>query len=283
MPEMDLGDIASLDLTKECEMSGALGDAGFRLMAYLTWPRDESRRRQFLVATAASALGEIEGKPPEAYDEIGDVYAGNAEWQQLRSDAMAMIADKHFRAHGGYSTVAGAPGFETLNEEIVAKSKQTLAVGELLHTVRCIAQFHREVAGGASVNKAVKVMGARADVPGALRNRAGLMEAWSEFKPVAHVCAALTEAYDHVGERAKAMSEDEPFFGRLGWTLAVARDYQEFMTTFIPHGRREGLVLVEESWTIPAGLTLPNVQIGTGVLSPKAIEALRNYKAPKRP
>ena len=65
MPEMDLGDIHSLDLTTKCKMSGARGDAAVRLTAYLTWPGDEAHRKRYLASMGASALGGMEGGPGE--------------------------------------------------------------------------------------------------------------------------------------------------------------------------------------------------------------------------
>jgi hypothetical protein len=286
MPEMDLGDIRSLDLTAECKMSGALGDAASRMMSYVTWPRDESRRKQYLASMGAVALGDFENKLPEAFGEIGVAYARNSDWSALQREVMEQLAERHFRPHGGFRVVANSPAIEALNCEIATKSKQTLAVGQLLYVIRCMAEYHSEIKGGASLSKAVEVMEACIDAKGALRNRSGLMAAWSEFKCVAHVCAALTEthakAHKHGGAFAKAISEGGAFFAGLGWTLAVAHDYQQFMTGFIPHGQPKPLVSIEEALTLPAGVVLRTVKGSTGALPPKAIEAMQSYKAPKR-
>ena len=93
------------------------------------------------------------------------------------------------------------------------------------------------------------------DAEGALRHRTGLIDAWSEFKPVAHICAALTEASAIAckfgGEVAKEIYGGAAFVSGLGRTLAVARDYYVFMTTFTPHGQRKPLVSPEASWNSP--------------------------------
>ena len=65
MPEMDLGDIRTLDLTTDAEFSGAMGNAGLRLFAYFSWPKTEERRKQFMATHGALALHEMSKSTPE--------------------------------------------------------------------------------------------------------------------------------------------------------------------------------------------------------------------------
>jgi hypothetical protein len=65
-------------------------------------------------------------------------------------------------------------------------------------------------------------------------------------------------------------------------TLSVALNYQQFMTSFKPHGRRTALVPLEVAWTVPPAARIVEMQASTGPLPAEGGQVLGSYRAPKR-
>ena len=285
MPEMDLGAIEALDLTRPCEMSGALGDAAQRLLTYMAWPNDETRRKQYMSTLGATIIADMENATPEDFGDLGIAMARQADWEQLRKEVVERLSDRHFRPHGGFSMVASAPGFEALASEVGKKTRAWCATGQLLYTVRCIAEFHKDVPGGASVKKGVELMTNFVKGSDAIKDRTRIMDAWAVFKPVAHLCAAFTEAaaiaLKFGGPVKREIVDGAPFFSGLGRTLAVARDYEKFMTSFEPHGQRFPLVSPESAHRVPEKARLRSMPASINPLPTEMVDALKDYRAPK--
>lgn len=283
MPEMDLGTIESLDLTGPCELSGALGDAGYRLATYLTWPDNERRRRQYLATLGASALADIENEPLEG-ETVEFAKAHPIEWEKIRRASIEKIMNTHFRPHGGFASLVEGPGWAALCAEMDKHASAWIATGRILYLIRCIAEYHPEVRGGASVKKAVALVSRFVEEEDAIKDRSRLVAAWSRFKPVAHLCAALLEA------ASAASKEDGPlrqeilggafYFQGLGRTLAVARDYQQFVTSFVPHAQREPFVRADRILGVPAKARIRPMSASIRPLSPEMLETLADYRAP---
>jgi hypothetical protein len=112
------------------------------------------------------------------------------------------------------------------------------------------------------------------------------MEAWAQYRSVAHLCAAFTEAAAIAvklgGDVRKEIEDGGVFFSGLGRTLAVARNYQNFMTTYCPHGRRAPLVPIADVWEVPSAAKLKPMSASIDKLPPIGVRALTNYRAPKR-
>jgi hypothetical protein len=70
-------------------------------------------------------------------------------------------------------------------------------------------------------------------------------------------------------------------FAELGTTLAIARDIQDFATTFIPHGHTGPLLDRRKLWTVPSDLRLPPVEASVPPLPSYLLDALRKYSAPQ--
>jgi hypothetical protein len=286
MPDLELAEASDLDLTKECPMSGGLGSAAFKLLAYIVWPDTPTRRNEYLATMGALAIGEMETMTPEDFGAVGRQAAATHDWEKLRKQVVADMFEKRIAPFGGISTVAMACGLEALSREIEKSQARTTAVGQLLYTIRCIAEHHPDARGGASVKKAVEIVTRMArDRPGAIKDRTRLMEAWKRSKTVAHLCAALVEGaaigVKYGGSVRKEVEQGALFFSGLGRTLAVALDYQRFMTTFTPHGQSAPLVPASDAWLIPSQLTLREMSASTGRLSDVSSEILRTYRAPK--
>jgi hypothetical protein len=274
LPDMDLGPIEALDLTEPCEMSGAVSDAGVRLLTYMAWPDDEIRRKQFLATLAAEAIGELQSLPPPGFGAT------------FRQHMIELMLEKHFHPHGGFSAVAAAPGLDALRSEIASKTPGWCAAGQLLFTIRCIAEFHADIRGGASVKKAVELMTRFVAGKDAIKDRTRIMAIWARFKPVAHLCAAYTEAaaiaLKYGGTVRQEILDGATFFSGLGRTLAVARDYQAFMTAFTPQGQKAPLIGPDLVWRVPGRLRLREMSGNISRLPDAMAAALREYRAPKQ-
>src|SRR5262249_54754354 len=128
MPIMDLGDLRSLDLSVEPNFSDALFQAGFRLYAYLHWPNNETRRKQYL-ATRGSIFVANSEQPAlwlrsviSAVDPEGGATA--------EREFLEIARTQHFTPHGGYRTVVYAPGLQELIREAEASTEDWLAAGK---------------------------------------------------------------------------------------------------------------------------------------------------------
>lgn len=277
VPQMNLGSIETLDLTGPCKSSAALEEAAQRLLTYMAWPNEEAPRQQYLAALGAERIGELEKIT------AGDLKS--PDWEQIRKEMIGWVSDRYFQPSGGFGTVASAPSIGSLRLAGAEKTKAWLAVGQLLYTIRCIATFHADVRGGASINKSVELMTRFVSGKNTLSDRTRIMQAWSDFKPVAHLCAAYTEAVaiglKYGGAVQEDIREGAPFFSALGRTLAVAQDYQSFATSFRPHGREAPLIDTDEIFQVPDQTRLREMPASIGPLKDEMIVALRGYRAPK--
>ncbi|MCH7870016.1 MAG: hypothetical protein IH881_20180, partial [Myxococcales bacterium] len=189
MPDLDLGNIADVDLSTSGRSSTERAFAGYRLLACMAWPTDEARREQFLATVTARAIDWLDNlhlveDPDDPLVEL------EADFEAARSQVRSDSFESEFRAHGGYGSVAAAPGveaFRTILENVDARWR---AAGTVLYLIMAIAQHHPEIRGGASVNKAVFLMECFVKGSQFPTNRKDLMAAWSAYKKVAHLCAA---------------------------------------------------------------------------------------------
>jgi hypothetical protein len=278
MPEMDLGQIDSIDLSGPAPLSGALGDAAFRLVSYMTWPSDEVARRHYLAMLGASALADLEHREPQNFGLALD----NDQWARLRQSMMGSVAEEHFHPHGGFSAIVASQSQADQARQIQKARRDWHTAGTLVYTLRSIARHHPELGRGASVRKVVGLMERFYAAPDTVANRTGILEAWARCKRIGHLCAAwLVFAADakkrsQVGESLPA---DYWLVDGLGITLAIARDYQHFLTSYYPHGQRQPLASEDELWLVPRSLTLPPAQAPTAPLPHRALERLRAYQA----
>lgn len=283
MPEMDLGDIRSLNLTGQVEKSDKLFQSGWRLFAYLNWPNDDSMRKRYLATLGAQAIANAENLAPDI-----DLPSVTPEiLEQARRDIIAQTTAIHFTPHGGYQSVALAPGLVQLVRATETVASRWVVAGKTLTIIRQIAKHHPKVRGGASVAKAIDLQVRFTPGGVGIRDRTRLYEAWEEFKSVAHVSAAMIRAA--ILAKAAAQSDrDEllasyPFFQGLGITLAVALDYENFGTKFRSHGQARPILVPDRIWSVPTGLSLPPAgSITPGPLPPEHLDWLKRRIAPKR-
>src|SRR5262249_42769457 len=116
-------------------------------------------------------------------------------------------------------------------------------------------------------------------------NRADIMAAWSEMKPVAHLLCAFLLLWievKHSKPEAGMGEVHDVYFGSFARFLSLARTVQHFGLTFRAHGQRTPLLVRENIWAIPDGLVLPRITLNFERLPDEYMAALKNYRAPVR-
>ncbi len=269
MPELDLGPVDELDLIKPTP-SFALAIAAHRLTAYLAWPNDENRRRQYLATLGATTL--------HGFESLRASRTADILPQPVR-EAKNRVFSEVFLRHGGYGTVSEAPGMGRLKKLMGEAAPRWYVAGTVLCLIMTIHKHHSEIRRGGSVNKAVYLIEQHSE--GLVRkNRKDLLASWAVSKPVAHLCAAIV----HLSERAFHTNGNisvRHLFGEgIGDLLAAAREFQDFATTYRAHGQKGPLLEPSEIFTVAPSLTLPTVMIDLTPLPPQQLAALGKYRAP---
>lgn len=265
MPELDLGDLSGTDLTVQ-PRTVQHAVAGLRLWAYVAWPDDERRRLEFVVTRAARELEELKRRK-----RIGEL-------THAQFEAAQRPVTFEFESHGGLGPMIEAPGLTTLHEEMRRKERQWYVAGMVLCLIMTIQEHYPDVRGGASVNKAIRLM-----EDFARENRKVLWQYWSEKKAISHVCGAIVYLTHLVSQRPKKERHiliARFFFEDIGLLLGYARRFQEFATSYRAHGQNSPLLEPSEIWTVPDSLKLPAVSIKPAPLPPAQLAALRKYQAP---
>jgi hypothetical protein len=277
MPYLNLGNLAGIALDNSPYPSGAIGEAGFRLLSYMAWPADEARRNQFMALQGARALAHLETTRPE---DLGICVVQGVSWEALRKESLEKVKQRHLDPYGGIQSAID-PGADRLNQEASDGLNACLAVGKILDTARRIAEFHPEARGGASINKAVAILDAVASHSG---KRTALMDAWSSHKTVAHLgaafAAAMALARAESAEFRKIMLDGLWYREGIGVTLALALNHQQWGREYIPHGQKSPL-LPDDLWLVPEGLKLPTAKPPMGRLPAELSAVLEKYRAPK--
>ncbi len=269
MPELDLGLVDRLDLSKPAR-SLDLTLAAHRMAAYLAWPNDENRRRQYLATLGATTL--------HGFESLRASRTADILPQPVR-EAENRVFSEVFLRHGGYGTVSEAPGMGRLKKLMGEDTRHWYVAGTVLCLIMTIHKHHSEIRRGGSVNKAVYLIEQHSEGR-VRRNRKDLLASWAGSKPVAHLCAAIV----HLRERAFHTNGNysmRHLFGEgIGELLAAARHFQDFATTYTAHGQKGPLLKPSEIFMVPALLRLPRLVIDLTPLPPKQLVTLTNYRAP---
>ena len=277
MPYMNLGNLAGIVLDDSPRLSGAIGEAGYRLLSYMAWPADEARRNQFMALQGAQALAHIETTQPE---DLGICVVQGVTWETLKKETLEKVKQRHLDPYGGIQSAVD-PGADRLNQEISDGLNACLAVGKILDTARRIAEFHPEARGGASIKKAVTILDA---VDSRSGKRTTLMDAWSSHKTVAHLggafAAAMALTHIETAEFRQRMLDGFWYREGIGVTLALALDHEAWGRKYMPHGQKSPL-LPDDLWRVPEGLKLPAANPPKGRLPAELSAALEKYRAPK--
>jgi len=117
-----------------------------------------------------------------------------------------------------------------------------------------------------------------------------LKEAWRQYKPVAHLCAAyvVTDCVFYAAELARDFMEywqKPPAFyadDAFHQFCHVARAAELFLTTFRPHGQSEPLVPKNMIYSLPQGIFNPSHALFQfPKLTTQELAILEKYRAPK--
>jgi hypothetical protein len=98
VPLIDLGDINSLyldDGTRSPFRSCELGRAGLRLIAYMTWPADNTMRNQFLASLGSAMIGQLDEK-------LSSMAEDNPAAAKVYNDASREVRQHDLLPFGGH-------------------------------------------------------------------------------------------------------------------------------------------------------------------------------------
>ena len=290
MPEIVLG-----DLSKASEVRQAYA----KILATMAWPADEPARRKFLVAIAGDLVGQWEN----LFDEVATLMAApielteedlssssTEEWSYVESNETVQEAwetdSALFNEQGGLIELADAPGISHQFDDLQRRTKHMLTAGFLLFLIRNMTA-HDDLKGGASINKAAWIV-EKLKPPGAHRNVRDILKCWSQFKPVAHWCAALFEYFNESVDAHRSGKTDFPdveerILDDIGRFLGIAEVYEDFAATHVPL-HTVGATLCDRrlQWRVPRPRTWPKVDWPPQRLSPPVLTIAREYNAPRR-
>ena len=159
------------------------------------------------------------------------------------------------------------------------------AAGLILALVRRMAKHHGDLAGGASVNKAVFIL-ERVKLPMVPRNSHDLRRAWKTYKPVAHFCAALFDWFlvalntGGTPEETAAILEEQLNEEFLMF-LTEAESYMEFGLSYRPpRAKAQTLLDPENTWILPEHRPWPMSPMVPAPFDDILMGVAREYRAP---
>jgi hypothetical protein len=228
-------------------------DASFRVLATMFHSDDSEARRRYLQTMSALTLLEIPDNVPKSLLVRAARYARDAEAQ----------IDKASNCAYGW-TVAGDLLLLVLNAAVLAPEHATLA--------RAIRVWTEDQANGRTPEGRKVAASPRS-----------VKEAWSRFKPIAHLCAA----WRIYNDGAQSSEQLDPTSERtLPNFLAAAEIFRSWGEAHhAPSGRkgtkfyRESLLSPAETWKVPPDLVLPKLWLRVPPLTDFAQQSFRNYRA----
>jgi hypothetical protein len=225
-------------------------DHRWRLLAYMAWPNDTSRRDLWMAAQIGTQL-----EPAKVADGAG-ASAGDAD-ATLPYLPAQNASWEYFRLFGGHVPLAQF-ATKALHDEIGRIQLRWARVAEILNRhYDMSAGGHMKQRAGASVGKVIELIAKTSRIKG--RGATRLWTFWAEFKDVAHVIMAALL----LSAEAKVRS------GREGWgqpsqlspyrvvmlapeaVLAVAKSLQKYGLEVAVHARRDPLFDPNTIWRIP--------------------------------
>jgi hypothetical protein len=223
------------------------GNAVLHIMAVMYFPRDEKKQQAFIRAGHAKILGSLQ--------RIRDSSVGTM--QQLWSWAYTYRLEKGFIPAGGFAELANDHQYPDVHKEFEHfMSRGGWVVSDaLLYVLQNAEQGNHQEA---SVNKAIerfeKFMAKSENKNFPLpKERKGLITAWSEFKPAAHLWTAnRIVGIEH--ERGQTDTNVARF-------LAIAEELRCRAEGFVPkHGKRP-IFSPNEVWRTPPDLEVASIEL----------------------
>ncbi len=235
MPEMELR------WTPQAER-----DVWLQIFAYMGWPQNAARRRAQVASYLAGGLG--------ALDKLRAKWRSEGRGTEVLEvvDAVGGAWSSAFQEFGGFSALEPLLSTSVVSPEPFPLG-ELITVGRVLLTVRSISVHHRELHGGGSIEKAAALIECAHGHHGLIiRNEKGIKEAWRKYRNISHLAASWL-----LIENAKVVHDLEGLY----IFLVIAKDFEEFATSFRPHSRKEFLVDQREIWSVPRTLPLFNPRI----------------------
>lgn len=231
-----------------------------KLLGYALFPEDCEGRKAYGASMGILALGNTEKLQNEkaGYDRLSpeQVLLADAGFPAFKR----MVEKKYFEEFGGFQTIMEATTTGRFNRFERENEKNAVALswaGAILFTILRMAEFHTgELRGGPSVRKVIALFEATGGPA-----KSELMGMWSRYKVVAHLGAAAVYMRDYFKDSRFTGDRNEDFFGAFFYRTAelmfIAREFQEFATTYVPKRSHKGpLVDPQTVWKLPPAIFL---------------------------
>lgn len=279
MPILEFGDIW---------VPGGSYCAEIAVRAVMAWPKDSEARKRYTATIMAQHLGELQKiakslpDPAEAPDWV-ETIAAVSEWEDHKTTEATVT--RWFNENGGFLSVASSSSLSDYQKRMTEQTGAWFAAGLILALIYRMATHHTDLPGGASVNKAVFIL-ERVHVPLVPRNSHDLRRAWATYKPVAHFCGALFDAFMASLATTKTQSAAAAEIQRklreeFHEFLAVADAYQQFGLTYAPpRAKGQPILNPSEAWLLPEKKQWEPMPHTPAPLDARLLEAARAYRAP---
>jgi len=260
-----------------------------RLVALMAWPSDESKREALLVSDAAIRLGKL---PKATADRLKFVEGLPLDAEEARQRCEGLVAVTRdlrqfildtFLELGGFERVAAAAPYQEHLENAQKNLRKWYTAGTLLLTLATLAKRHPDLAGGASMGKAV-FLTERWHRSGLLYDSRGrIKEAFAQCRSVAHLCAAfvLLAKISPAGDTSTVALALEGE-GQLENFLSTAAALSRFGAMFTPQGAKEPILPDAATWQVSAAGRETVVTIRLNPFPPAALEVLKDYNPDNR-
>jgi hypothetical protein len=205
-------------------------------------------------------------------DQLLAIYRVRDEVRDLAGDQVISVSENVLKR------LIEAPSYADMRIRATIAAKRAVIAADVLCVIYLMDKF---TLPEPSMNKAVAVVQAYA--PTATYGDGSRMDTsetqirqyWQEFKPVAHLWAAMriNKAYPFTKDHKSMYTSDFESY------LQVAQGFYRFGVSFIPKRAKSRVPIVDtgKSWTLPASI-LPK-SLHSEWLPDRLIEILRNYKA----
>ena len=249
----------------ELESDAGLAWTQVWAVMYLPSLKDDSARRQFMHAHHVKELGEL-----EQLRDKEDV----TELEEEQSDSIYRLRLAAFFRDGGFPELWKVESPALVLENALAHQVRGMTAGQILLCLLAFANSRRR-REHATVRRAIEmIMQTRKEKPllhGGKKvpaGRSSIKQAWSQFKPVAHLWAAVRLER---GPSAPTGLGDSP----LGRLLATAEG-------LAAHAEELGVPWASDekcAWRVAPGTPLPEVEFQIPSLNrAKLLVSLRSYR-----
>jgi hypothetical protein len=292
-----------MEITVRSEKSFALHDPVKSAYVYaiqlyylsiMLFPDDALRRTQMLAVFGArwkENVDEVKSKHLTFLTKVAKVpYKDILLYSAIAKEVGGIAYERLFKKNGGYKALSESEPFSKILAFAKKTAKDWGIIGEIVRVIMALDFYHSDVIkGGASLKKAYYILVHSPVYQGKfhINNEKCLEKLWGKYRGVAHLCAShlfcspLFEiAYPKVFQR---FFDDSPHTREhLDQFLSGALSYQNWLTTYCPHGSKgKPLVDSEDLFGITdTGLLVLEGRQLTAPLDNETLSSLRSYAAP---